>query len=505
MSDVAYASIGEIHNLYREKRLSVRELVLTFLTRIAAIDKCEGGLNSVLEINPDALYIADAYDAMLRAGAELTPLFGIPVLLKDNVNTGDGMHTSAGSVALAGNYAPRDAHIVKLLRDAGAVILGKANMTEFANYMSNDNMPSGYSSRGGQVINPYNRDVTPSGSSSGSAVAAAAGLCTVSIGTETCGSIISPAGYNGIVGVKPTLGLVGRSGIVPIAHTLDTAGPMARSVRDAAILLGVIAGRDPGDPATHSAPADDMQASSRESFASDCEPRRYAGDPPIQNGAAYYTGCLDPDGLKGARIGVYRWRERDGNFTPDDETRAAFDDLLRLLANAGAVLVDGLDIGEHNGIGDIMRYEFKADMNRYLSALNGNTKMKTLGDIVAYNQANAAVALKYGQGILADAENNTSGNMTEPAYIAALMERERAAAALDGLFVENRINVLLCEAFVSVAPFAGFPTATIPTGLRRDKRPADSYWVARRYGEAALLKITYAAEQILNIRIRPDI
>jgi len=192
MKDLHYASIGDIHRLYKEKRLTVRGLVSAYLSRIAEIDKCKDGLNSILEINPDVMFIADEYDAILQRGNELSPLFGIPVLLKDNVNTRDRLHTSAGSLALAGNYAPRDAYIVKRLRRAGAIILGKANMTEFANYMAYD-MPSGYSSRGGQVLNPYNRDQTPSGSSSGSAVAVAAGLCTVSIGTETSGSIISPA------------------------------------------------------------------------------------------------------------------------------------------------------------------------------------------------------------------------------------------------------------------------------------------------------------------------
>ena len=476
MFDAHYASIQEIHKLFKEKKLTVRGLVLCYLSRIAEIDKGANGLNSVLEINPDALFIAGQFDEKLRNGEALTPLFGIPVLLKDNISTCDRLHTSAGSVALADNYAPYDAHIAHLLRQAGAVILGKANMTEFANYMSRENMPSGYSSRGGQVVNPYNREQTPSGSSSGSAVAVAAGLCTVSIGTETAGSIISPAGYNGLVGIKPTLGLVGRSGIIPIASTHDTAGPMTRTVRDAAILLGVIAGNDPRDPATHAHP-----------FST-----------PVD-----YTKYLDPNGLKGARIGIYRPQNTDA---PAEEGKAAFDNLCHILSGAGAILIDDIGIDTNFDIGKIMRYEFKACMNAYLSTLGGKSKMRTLKDIIEYNQANAPAALKYGQSILIDAENNTSGAMTEPEYLDALCERERVIAGLDRLFDENGIDVILCDSFNNIiSPYTGFPSMTIPTGQRKDQMPTDSYWIARRYDEAALFRVTYAAERLLSVCLRPNL
>ena len=477
MPDIAYASIAEIHEAYRKKELTVEEAVLTYFSRIAKIDAGPEGLKSVIEINPDALFIAKALDKEMLAIDIMPPLFGIPVLLKDNINTNDRLHTTAGSVALADNYAPYDAHIVKLLRQAGALIIGKANMTEFANYMSRDNMPSGYSSRGGQVINPYNRDETPSGSSSGSGVAVAAGLCTVSIGTETSGSILHPAGYNGIVGIKPTLGLVGRSGITPISSTHDTAGPMTRTVRDAAVLLNVIAGIDPSDPATHSYkfPA-----------------------------AVDYTKYLDPSGLKGVKIGINRSQKLE-NFALSEEEKTIFDKLCQSLSEAGAVLIDNIDIDSNFSIGKIMHYEFKSCINYYLSTFKENSKMKTLKDIIECNQANAAIALKYGQSILLDTENNTSGTMTEPEYIEALLERERTIAEFDRLFDDNGIDVMLNETFTNIAPFTGFPSMTVPIGQRQDKLPVGSYWIARRFDEAMLIKVAYGVEQLLGLCLRPEV
>ncbi len=477
MLDPSYASIGDIHRSYAQGETTVRAVVLSYLSRIAAIDSCEGGLRSVLEINPDALFLADELDERLEKGEAMGPLFGIPILLKDNINTADRLHTSAGSVALADHHAPYDARIVAALRGAGAVILGKANMTEFANYMTREDMPSGYSSRGGQVVNPYNREKTPSGSSSGSAVAVAAGLCAASVGTETAGSILSPAGQNGIVGIKPTMGLVGRSGIVPISSTHDTAGPMARTVWDASVLLGVLAGYDKRDPATWARAADAPED---------------------------YTQFLDAKGLHGMRIGINRSQMLD-DFVLSQEQKAGFDRLLATLAKSGATLVDRVDIDSNFAIGKIMRSEFKACMNYYLSTLGKSAGVKTLEDIVRYNQQHAAAALKYGQTILIDAQNNTSGNMTEPEYIEALAEREKAIAELNRLFDEHRIDVMLCETFTNIAPFTGFPSMTIPIGQREDKLPMDSYWIARRFDEKTLLRAAYAAEQALCVSLRPEL
>jgi len=477
MQDVHYASIKEIHSSFIKKKLTVRQLVMAFLSRIADIDKCANGTNAVLEINPDALFIAHELDEKLTNdfsnGGEIPPLFGIPVLLKDNINTRDRLHTSAGSLALADNYAPYDAHIVTALRKAGALILGKANMTEFANWMSKDGMPSGYSSRGGQVLNPYNRTITPSGSSSGSAVAVAAGLCTISIGTETSGSIMYPASYNGITGIKPTMGLVGRSGIIPITGTMDTAGPMARSVTDAALLLNVLAGFDPDDPAAY---------------------RRRAVD---------YTANLDRGALRNMRIGINRWRE-ENDEEQNDEDRAIFTGLCVKLSEAGAILVDHTDMGNNPWATKILQYEFKASMNHYLSTIRGCTEIKTLKDIVDYNQAHAAAALRYGQGRLLDAENTTTGTYTEAGYIEALNEREKAIAEMDRVLDENRLDLMLCETTSNIAPFTGFPSMTIPIGQRKDKFPIGSCWIARRFDEAALIRAAYAAEQLLDLHLKPD-
>lgn len=476
----AYNTIQELHMAYKEGTTTVKQVVLTLLSRIAEIDSGADGLKSVIEINQDALFIAEKLDRQMPINAEMPPLYGIPVLLKDNINTKDRMHTAAGSVALSDNYAPYDAHIVKGLRQAGAVIIGKSNMTEFANYMSRDGMPNGYSSRGGQVLNPYNRKEHPGGSSSGSGVAVAAGLCTVAVGTETSGSIISPAGRSGIVGIKPTLGLVGRSGIIPISSTHDTAGPMARTVYDAALLLNVLAGKDPDDAATH-----------------------------VHNhNNPDYTSYIGKNRLDGIRIGINRPQNTQTFKVPEvsEESKIAFDNLCSLLSDAGAVLVDTIRLDYMYNMRGIMNNEFKPCLNYYLSTLNGSTKMKTLDDIVRYNQKHGATALKYGQSILLDAENNTSGALTEMAYIEGLVEREKTIGELDKIFDENQIDVMLNEAFTNIAPFTGFPSMTIPIGQSRDTGvPLSSYWIARRFDEASLIKVCSVAERLLGLSLRPKI
>jgi amidase len=434
--------IREIQAKFRDKSLSVRELAADCITRIAEIDSCPDGLNAVLELNPDALNQAAALDEQLKGIYTDSELFGIPILLKDNINTGDRLRTSAGSLALADNYAGEDAPLVARLREAGAVILGKANMTEFANFMCDGKMPSGYSSRGGQVINPHVRTETPSGSSSGSAVAVAAGLCAAAIGTETCGSIISPAQHCGIVGIKPTKGLVDGAGIIPISYTLDTAGPMTRSVEDAAIMLNAMS---------------------------------------VCGNEYDYTRHLNPDGLKGARIAVYQER---------NEENPAYENLLKILTDAGAIVID-VELGNEYNIGDLMKCEFKACINHYLST--ARSSMKSLNDIILYNQAHAARALKYGQDLLLYCQNETTGNMTEPRYINALLERERAIARLDAVFDESGADVILCDCY-RTAPFTGFPSMTVPIGKREDGLPYGSYWIARRFDEAALIRVCGAVE-----------
>ena len=476
-----YSSIREIHKAYCEKTATVKDVVLAHLSRISETDTCADGLKSVIEVNPDSLFIAEMLDRKMQEFDKMPVLYGIPVLLKDNINTNDKQRTTAGSVALTDNYASYDAHIVERLRQAGAVILGKANMTEFANYMSRDSMPTGYSSRGGQVISPYNRKEHPGGSSSGCGVAVAAGLCAVAIGTETAGSIISPAGRNGIIGIKPTMGLVGRSGIIPISNTHDTAGPMARTVWDAATLLAVIAGKDPNDVATH-----------------------------IKNHDEHidYTSHLSGKRLDGIRIGINRPKSTSVFQVPEvsAENKAAFDRLCTLLSDAGAILVDSIRMDFMFNMKRTMNNEFKSCLNYYLSTLQGSTKMKTIKDIIEYNQAHATTALKYGQSILFDAENNTTGSMTEASYIEGLIEREKTIVELDKVFDENRIDVMLNEVFTNIAPFTGFPSMTIPIGQSKDTNmPLDSYWIARRFDELSLLKVCFVVEQLLGLCLRPEI
>jgi len=371
---------------------------------------------------------------------------------------------------LQDNYAPYDAHIVKLLREAGAVILGKTNMIEFANYMA-DNMPCGYSSRGGQTLNPYDKTANPSGSSTGSAVAVSSNLCSVAVGTETCGSIISPSWANGIVGIKPTLGLLSRHGIIPISFTFDTPGPMTRTVADAAILLGAMAGKDNGDPAT------------------------------FQSKQTDYTQYLDRDGLNGARIGI------QCTFTEnsDKEYLGLMENIICVMKEHGADCVE-LPVHELQSgdkFGAITKNEFKCGLNNYLASMNSRNIPKNLHEIILYNQNHSREALKYGQSVLTDAQNNASGNLTEPEYINTIAEREETIRGFDGIFTDNKIDVMFCLAGTGLPAFTGFPSMTIPVEMGKDNLPVGVYWTARRFHEAALIRVTYALEQIINARRNP--
>jgi len=444
-----------------------------YLDRIAKLDSRPNGLNSVLEVNPDALFIADMLDARRARGEALGALHGIPILLKDNINTCDGMRTSAGSLALAGHYAGRDAFIVSRLRGAGALILGKTNMTEFANAMADD-MPNGYSSRGGQVKSNFASVSDPSGSSTGSAVAVSAGLCAAAVGTETCGSIISPSWNASIVGVKPTLGMISRDGFLPIAGTLDTAGPMARDVRDAALLLNALAGVDPSDAATLSRPTK------------------------INN-----SGDVAHVTLKGLRVGVSRafMDKLEG-----DASRESCDMALALLPQIerqGVILVEAdlprAEEGEKS-LGDllgvIVNHEMKSAINRYFAAIGEAT---TLIDIIKYNIDHQDVALKYGQAVLERVQRR-SGRLTEPEYLEALALREAMARRTDAVFTENRLDILLSVVPVAHAPLLGFPAMTLPIGQTGAGQPVGSYWMARRWDDIRLLEIGKTLEDVLSAR-----
>ena len=465
-----YAGIDQLQEAFKTGKLTVKELVLLFLNRIAEFDRGDNGLKAVLEINPDALFLAGALDRKLAGGERTGALFGIPVLIKDNINTSDRMHTRAGSFALKDNYAPTDAAIVKKLREADAVLLGKANMTEFANFMTDGEMPDGYSACGGQVINPYVRDKTPGGSSSGSAVAVAAGFCTAAIGTETCGSIVSPSGQNGIVGIKPTLGLVGRSGIIPISSTLDTAGPMTRTVRDAAIVLEVISGEDPEDPATFRQPT-----------------------PACADAAAESS-------LTGLKIGIYR----PETTACQEMHKARFAFLCKKMREEGAILTDNLEFHEDFNVWHITKYEFKSAMNYYLSKCHADTNIRTLSDIIACHEAYPDIALRYGQRNLTEIEAHTGGNLTEPEYLRMLIRRDEVIQSFDALFAKYDIDIIMCETYNNtIAPFTGFPSLILPIGQREDKLPIDCYFMARRFQEKTLIKAAAAIEKLLGVTLRP--
>ena len=487
--DVEEASVAGLQAAMQAGQVTSRALVEAYLARIAAIDP---KLRSVLEVNPEALAIADALDAERKATGSRGPLHGIPVLVKDNIATADGMQTTAGSLALAGVRPPRDAALVARLRAAGAVLLGKTNLSEWANFRSTRSS-SGWSGRGGQTRNPYALDRSPCGSSSGTGAAIAASLAAVGVGTETDGSIVCPASATGLVGLKPTVGLVSRSGIVPISHTQDTAGPMARTVADAAALLTVLAGTDAADPATREASG------------------KASGD---------YTRFLDPDGLKGARIGVARARLFGLSPEADRLTEAA----IAVLRSRGAVIVDPADIphlGEYDDAEqEVLLYEFKSGLEAYLAAWAPGGP-RTLADLVAFNLAHADQELPYfGQELLAQAA--AKGPLTEPAYRRALEKARRLSRrdGLDAAFARHRLDAILAptgnpawtidlvngDHFVlssSTAPaVAGYPAITVPAGQAWGL-PVGVTFIGRPWSEGLLLRLAYSYEQASRLRRPP--
>jgi amidase len=466
--------------------------VADYLRRIDEIDRSGPCLGAIIEVNPDALAIARELDRERSAKGPRGPLHGIPILIKDNIDTADRMETTAGSLALAGSKPVRDAFIVRRLRAAGAVILGKTNLSEWANFRSTHSS-SGWSGRGGQTRNPYALDRNPSGSSSGSAVAVSANLVVVAVGTETDGSIVSPASVCGIVGLKPTVGLVSRSGIVPIAHSQDTAGPMARTVTDAAIVLSVLAGPDPDDSATK------------------------AGSEHVNPD---YTKFLDADGLKGARLGIVR--SASFNFNPNlDPLLAA---AIEKLKNAGAIVVDPLELPNVDKVGDsefeVLLFEFKADLASYLAARSG-AAIHGLADLMAFNKQNAIRELPYfGQDILVLADKK--GSLTDKAYLTALKKNRllMRTQGIDAVMAKYKLDALVAitngpahltdlvngDSFSgsssSPAAVAGYPHITVPAGLIHGL-PVGLSFFGRAWSEPTLIRLAYAFEQATRARTPP--
>lgn len=470
MINMEELTVAKISQMLADGEISSRQLVLNYMERIALYDKSGPKLNSVLELNPDAVYIAEAMDRERAKGKLRSPLHGIPILIKDNINTHDKMRTTAGSIALDDNFALYDAWIVKKLREAGLIIMGKTNMTELANYMSYT-MKNGYSSRGGQVINPYNPEGDVWGSSSGSAVAMSANLCALAIGTETDGSIIWPSHMNGTVGLKPSRGLVSRTGIIPICTAQDTAGPMTRTVADAAALLNIIVGEDPEDPST------------------------WCRDIPED-----YTAYLDKDGLKGLRLGINRGYYDDFSQEQKDIAEKAY----KAMESCGAELVQDVNLPHLRSDASVLLYEFKMCLNAYLAS-NPHLRCRSLKDMIDYYGAHPQEGLKYGMSILLDAQYNTSGNCTDPKYILdkAKCQREAQEEGLLKLMDENNLDVLICPGITDCSPISGYPSIIVPAGYSSDNMPFGITFVGRPFSEPTLIAAAYAFEQATHARKAP--
>jgi amidase len=473
-------------------RQSSQQLTQMYLDRIERLDRRGPMLGAVIQTNPRALEIAAQLDAEYKSKGPRGPLHGVPVLIKDNVETADHMATTAGSLALEGWFAPKDAPLVERLRGAGVVILGKTNLSEWANFRSTHSV-SGWSGRGGQARNPYSLDRTPSGSSSGSAVAVSANLCAIAVGTETDGSIVSPASINGIVGIKPTVGLVSRRGIAPISHSQDTAGPLARSVRDAALMLTALCGLDTEDPAS---------AAATKHFGKD------------------YASYLDTNGLRGARLGIAR-----KFFADSAPLNGYLDNCIQTLKGAGAVIVDPADLPLHGGWSaaalEVLLYEFKTDLNAYLSRLPATAPVRSLSALIRYNEAHKEREMPiFDQELLRQSE--AKGPLTDKAYLkarATCLEATRSKG-IDAVLAEHKLDAMVtltsgpawlidpingdsdsggCS---SPAAIAGYPHVTVPAGLHRGL-PMGLSFFAGAFSEPTLIRLASGFESLARGRTPP--
>jgi amidase len=486
-------TIRDLQSGMASGKYTAHSLARKYLDRIDDIDKHGPAINSVIELNPDALAIATELDRERKARRARGPLHGIPILIKDNIDTHDRMMTTAGSLALTGSVPSQDSLVAKKLRDAGAVILGKTNLSEWANFRSTHST-SGWSGRGGQTRNPYVLDRNPCGSSSGTGAAIAANLATIGVGTETDGSVVCPSNANGLVGIKPTLGLISRSGIIPIAHSQDTAGPMCRTVTDAAILLGALVGIDSGDNAT----------------------RASAG-----KSSSDYTKSLDPAGLKGARIGVHRKA-----FGFNDATDKLLNDCIEVIKRSGATVIDPANIPTQGKFDDseleVLLYEFKTDLNAYLASLGPNAPMKSLKEIIDFNDQHHDREMPYfGQDLFVKAQ--AKGPLTDKAYRDALAKNHRMSRlqGIDFIMNKSKLDALLAPTggpawttdwvngdhftggYSTASAVAGYPHITIPAGFVFGL-PVGISFFGRAWSEATLIKFAYAFEQATKARRPPQ-
>lgn len=486
-------TVDEMQQGQRSGRFTSRSLAEAYLGRIEAIDKRGPAINAIIELNPDALALADAMDRERKDGKLRGPLHGIPVLVKDNIDTADKMHTTAGSLALADNIALRDSFVAQRLRDAGAVILAKTNLSEWANYRSTHST-SGWSGRGGQTRNPYVLDRNPCGSSSGSGAGIAANLAAIGVGSETDGSVVCPSSSSGLVGIKPTLGLISRSGIIPIAHSQDTAGPMARTVTDAAMLLGALTGIDERDAIT-------MKSRGR--------------------AHADYTKFLDAKGLRGARIGVAR-----KYFGFNDHVDRLMKESIEVIGKLGATLVDPADIATNGKFdeseSEVLSYEFKVDLNRYLAALSPNVRPRTLADLIRFNEEHRDREMPYfGQELFEKSQER--GPLTDAKYRNALAKNHRLTRTegIDATMKKYKLDALIAPTggpvwptdlvcgdhftggYSSASAVAGYPHITVPAGLVFGL-PVGLSFFAGAWSEPALIKFAFAFEQAAKGRRTPQ-
>ena len=503
MIDLHEATISDLQKAMSAGNISAQEVVAHYLAQIEAIDRNGPAINSVIELNPEAMSIAAALDEERANSGARSPLHGIPMLLKDNIDTADSMHTTAGSLALIGSRPTQDATLVSKLRQAGAIILGKTNLSEWANFRSTRSA-SGWSGRGGQTRNPYVLDRNPCGSSSGSGAAIAANLAVAALGTETDGSIVCPAHQNGIVGLKPTVGLTSRAGVIPISHSQDTVGPMTRTVADAAILLGVLTGVDERDGATAVA------------------------TPHAHND---YTQFLDPNGLQGARIGVVR----DGYTELEAELAAVIESSIAALRQAGAIIVDPADIPTMQAMREdrqsefeVLCYEFKADIAAYLATRVADERVeqewpipRTLADLIVFNQAHSKAELPhFGQEIFELSQSK--GPLTDEAYLTALATSQRLGGrdGIDAVLDAYQLDALIAPTggpawltnyetgdkghigSSSPAARAGYPLITVPAGFAGEL-PVGLTFMGRAFSESTLIRLAYAFEQATQARRPP--
>ncbi|OBR67633.1 amidase [Paenibacillus oryzae] len=476
--DPEEATILELQQAMENGSLTSRELVFYYLLRIARYDQDGPCINSVLEVNPDAIFIAEALDLERQSQGSRGLLHGIPILVKDNIETRDKMRTTAGAFALSRHVAQEDAFLIKRLREAGAVLLGKTNLTEWANGMSST-MWAGYSAMGGQVRHPYG-DFFVGGSSTGSAAAAAMTFAAAAVGTETTGSILSPATQQSVVGIKPTVGLISRTGVVPFTYSQDTAGPMARTVTDAAVLLGALTGRDEEDPATWRNPAN--------------------------NGNSLdYTTFLNKDGLRGARIGVFR-KAPEGELSSYDEN--LFNDAIETLRQGGAEVIESIEIPSFDGPWkwNKLNLEFQHSINRYLQKLPAHAPVHSLDELIAWNEEHKEHALRYGQDML-QYRAGLSGALKNKDYIMESVSDLLQAqdSGIDYALKRDNLDAILFAADVGsdLSARAGYPSVAVPAGYLANGKPFGITIAGTAFAEAKLISIAYSFEQATKLRKKP--